>query len=136
MSQTLSAPKQLNLKSLAMQAGLKSSGCPTTPETDSSGCLCIQAQHHSQRSLTLEIDFEEVNPSLRNVASVETFVQFSKSHPPPLYDICAVSCVANSRWVSSNPRKEIEMRLLTLQLLQFGSANHEIEEFVLWVIQG
>ena len=41
LSQPLAAPKQLNLKSLAMQAGPKFSGWPTQQKTDSSGCLCI-----------------------------------------------------------------------------------------------
>ncbi len=35
------AQKQLNLKSLAMQAGSKTAGCPTPAETDSSGCFGI-----------------------------------------------------------------------------------------------
>ena len=33
LSQALPAPKQLNLESLAMQAGLKFCGCPTQAET-------------------------------------------------------------------------------------------------------
>ena len=37
-------PKQLNLESLAMQAGLEFSGCPTLPETDSSCYLSIKLE--------------------------------------------------------------------------------------------
>ncbi len=51
MSQAKPTSKQLNLKSLAMQTGLKFSGCPTQPETDSSGCLCIYWANYAGRRI-------------------------------------------------------------------------------------